>query len=193
MLVYAVGKLLVGQAQGKLVFFGNYSVVRIAGTSMQNDQDPQRGIDFGEYILVQKTSPSNVKMDDVITFYSVDKDIYGKPNTHRVVGIEQVDGKYLFTTRGDHNPFNDLDKVEEKYLAGVVVTKLKVVTKIVNFLTSGFLFVIIALVCLITIVSAVVAKKAEQKKANEQLLVQQELEKIKQQAKDGTLDLTKYK
>ena len=57
-------------------------------------------IEGGDIIITTKVEPKDVKLDDIITFYDP-KGNGTTTVTHRVIGIEEKDGKLVFTTVGD--------------------------------------------------------------------------------------------
>lgn len=90
-------------------FFG-YSILRIVSNSMAPT------IKAGDYIIIKKVPESELKVSDIITFYSSDPVLSGAPNTHRIININD---KHIIT-KGDANPYADsypvsFDKVIGKY------------------------------------------------------------------------------
>ena len=77
----------------------------------------------GSVVLVKKADPTELKNGDVISFYSTDKTIAGKVNTHRIVGIEYSfgGGEPIFTTKGDANSSPDSSKVWAQSVIGKVI------------------------------------------------------------------------
>ena len=57
-------------------------------------------IEGGDIIITTKVEPQDVKLDDIITFYDP-KGNGTSTVTHRVLAIEEKDGKLIFTTVGD--------------------------------------------------------------------------------------------
>ena len=105
--------------QGKVPSVFGYSVLNIVSGSMEEE------IPKNSYILVKQVPPSQVKVNDVICFYSTDPRIYGMPNTHRVVKEPILkDGKYEFVTQGDANPMEDTVTAKGDRLIGVYVKTL---------------------------------------------------------------------
>ena len=80
---------------GKITFIGNRTAMWVMTDSME-DQIPAKS-----YILVRKISADQVKVGDVIVFYSDNPQISGSLNTHRV--IEIIGDHEAFATKGDHN------------------------------------------------------------------------------------------
>lgn len=62
---------------------------------------PQKnGFNIGDVMMLYGTKPEKLKVGDIIVFEGG----RAKPIIHRIVKIRIVDGKYYFTTKGDHNP-----------------------------------------------------------------------------------------
>lgn len=126
---------------GKVPSVLGYSVMNIVSGSME-DEIPQ-----GSYILVKKADAEDVKVGDVITFYSTDPLIYGIPNTHRVVEEPIVtDGEIEFVTRGDANFVNDKETAKGDRLIGIYVKRLDGLTAFADALSGNTLITII--ICL---------------------------------------------
>lgn len=136
-LALTLGKVLVSKIKGEVPSVFNYSVLKIVSGSMEDT------IHTGSYILVKKVDPEDIKENDIISFYSQDPIIYGLPNTHRVVDIINVDGKYEFVTKGDANVANDLITAKQEDLIGIYVKELKVLTSFSTFLQGKTMFIML--------------------------------------------------
>ena len=114
-----------------------YSVMNIVSGSME-DKIPQ-----GSYILVKRIAADKVKKNDIICFYSTDPDIYGMPNTHRVVE-EPIfkDGKYEYVTKGDASPLNDKETAKGERLIGVYVKTLHGLTAFAKAIAGNTLLIV---------------------------------------------------
>ena len=60
----------------------------------------------GDMIIVKQTDLYDLKVDDVITFYTI-IDSNRVKNSHRIVEIKEEDGVRSFITRGDNNSIDD--------------------------------------------------------------------------------------
>ena len=118
-----------------------YSVLNIVSGSMEDE------IPRDSYILVKQVSPQEVKVNDIICFYSTDPQIYGMPNTHRVVKEPILkDGKYEFVTKGDANAIEDEQTAKGDRLIGVYVKTLDGLSAFSNSLKGNMmLFVFIGI------------------------------------------------
>ena len=134
--------IFTSKIRGEVPDVFGYSVMNIVSGSMEDE------IPKDSYILIKKCGPETIKKDDVICFYSSDPDIYGIPNTHRVVEepIVNSDGSIEFVTRGDANAVNDKENAKGDRLIGVYVRRLDALTSFSNALKQNTLiFVIIGL------------------------------------------------
>ncbi|MCR5456518.1 MAG: signal peptidase I [Clostridiales bacterium] len=147
-LVVIIVMTLIAKFNNKVPSVLGYSVLRISSGSMETT------LPTGSYIVVKKTDPKDVKVGDIITFYSDDPTIYGMPNTHRVIGIKTgEDGKLIFQTKGDNNLVEDKYPPSEDALIGVFQTRLALVSVLSGaFGGNGTVVVIIlaavAIVCI---------------------------------------------
>lgn len=147
-LVVIIVMTLIAKFNNKVPSVLGYSVLRISSGSMETT------LPTGSYIVVKKTDPKDVKVGDIITFYSDDPTIYGMPNTHRVIGIKTgEDGKLIFQTKGDNNLIEDKYPPSEDALIGVFQTRLALVSVLSGaFGGNGTIVVIIlavvAIICI---------------------------------------------
>ncbi len=144
LLVLLLAQVLGAKMQGKVPKIFGYSIMQIVTGSMEEH------IPVGSYILVKEIDPEDVKINDVISFYSEDHKIYGLPNTHRVVGIEEGECGIEFVTRGDANPGNDRVNVKADKLIGIYVSRLDFLKSFSDFLSDGGIFTIIAVIWIST-------------------------------------------
>ena len=122
-----------------------YTALRVTTGSMKPTYD------VDTMIIVKKTDPQEIKENDVISFYSQDPLLDGAVNTHRVVEIQEQDGKRIFITKGDHNNVVDSYGVEEQYLIGKVVASSKIIGKVSRLVANPLVFIPIILIPLAVI------------------------------------------
>lgn len=141
LLVLLLVNILGAKMTGNVPRVFGYSIMNIVSGSMEDE------IPKGSYILIKKVEPEKVKRGDVICFYSTDPQIYGLPNTHRVVEDPiNNNGSIEFVTRGDANPINDKETAKGENLIGVYVKRLDTLTAFSNSLKGNMMiFVIISL------------------------------------------------
>ena len=72
----------------------------------------KNGFDRGDIMVLKGKNPGDIKIGDVVVFWSAKKD----PIIHRVVKKWQQNNKFYFQTKGDHNSVSikspDLDETE---------------------------------------------------------------------------------
>lgn len=111
-------------AAGKVPSVFGFSLLQVSSGSMEPEYMT------GSVVVVRETDVNELKVGDVISFYSMDKTISGKVNTHRIVKINyMIDGdEPIFTTQGDRNELPDKDKVHAVNVIGKVVYDLGTVS-----------------------------------------------------------------
>lgn len=154
-----------------------HSVFRVMTGSMEP------ALPEGALLVVRKTPPEEIKPGDVISFFSADPALGGAVNTHRVVRVENEDGKRLFITKGDANYIEDRYPVEESLLVGRAVFSSAWLGKTVILLSNPLVFGTIILLPLLVIllmnllravrIASDIAKKEEEE------AVRKALEEIK--------------
>ncbi len=154
--VIFLGNILVSKAKGKVPSFFGYSVLKLTTESMEPVLKP------GNYILVKKVKPDEIKEQDIITFYSIDPSIYNFPNTHRVIDIDEENDKLIFTTKGDHNVIEDKYKVDDDHVIGKYICTVKILEKLSNFIAGKGMLVILILfqfACCGLVIGTILVKK----------------------------------
>lgn len=124
---------------------GGYTALRITTGSMA----PTYEIDT--MLLVKKTDPSEIREGDVISFYSSDPALDGAVNTHRVVSVEEDEGKPVYITKGDGNNTVDSYNVKAEDLIGKVVGSSMLLGKISRLVSNPIIFIPVILVPLAVI------------------------------------------
>ena len=115
---------VLGAAAGKVPSVFGFSVLQVSSGSMEPEYMT------GSVVIVRETDVRELKVGDVISFYSMDQTISGKVNTHRIIKIDyMIDGdEPIFTTQGDRNDLPDKDKVHVANVIGKVVYDLGTVS-----------------------------------------------------------------
>jgi signal peptidase len=145
LLLLVIG-MAVSKMSNRVFFLGGRATIWVMTDSME-DQIPAQS-----YIRIRKVDPSQIKVGDVITFYSDDPTLQGNLNTHRVVEISD-DGK-SFITKGDGNLINDKYPARADAVIGVYEKNLKAVTVAGRVFQSKVgLFCILILTALLTVYS----------------------------------------
>ena len=155
-----VAMLFISKFTGKVFFVGDRTAVWILTDSMDDAIPPQT------YILIEKADPTEIKKDDIITFYSDDPVLGGSLNTHRVV--EVIDGGKEFVTKGDHNIAQDEYTAKGDKIVGVYVDDIPFLTAIGRFFAKPYgLGITIGLIILLSIgvyLPELLKKKPEEEK-----------------------------
>lgn len=118
-LLLVVG-MFISKISNRVFFIGNRATIWVMSDSME-DQIPEQS-----YIVIRKADAADVKVGEVITFYSDDPVLQGQLNTHRVVEISD-DGRY-FTTKGDNNLVEDKYPVRAEAVVGVYEKNLELLS-----------------------------------------------------------------
>lgn len=93
----------------------------------------------GDIILVRETDPDKIKIGDDVTYEGTTGSMKGLLVTHRVIDIEEVEGKKVFHTKGIANELED-PVVSEDQINGVVQTKMYILSLICVLLNNKYVF-----------------------------------------------------
>lgn len=116
-----------------------YSVVKVISPSMGED------IPVGTYVLIKKVDPKDVKIGQIICFYSDDPAIKGSPNLHRVAADPIKNGdKYEYITKGDANAVQDSVTAKSEKLIGKYVDNIDWLTNLSEGVSSKGMLVFVA-------------------------------------------------
>ncbi|MGN0597463.1 MAG: signal peptidase I [Ruminiclostridium sp.] len=135
--------VMVRSMRGEAAEVFGVSIVRVVTGSMEPS------IHSGDYIIVKKTDPHTLAEGDIICFYSADREIYGKLNTHRIVKILE-DGS--FVTKGDSNNIEDSAPVTEDRIVGKYDGKA-VFLRWINSFGSANKLILLAVFLIVTAVA----------------------------------------
>ena len=111
-------------SEGKVPSVFGFSVLQVKTGSMLPEYE------IGTIVITKTVDANELQVGDVISFYSMDKDIAGEVNTHRIEKIEHGgdDNAPYFTTKGDNNSQVDKQKVWPSQIVGKVVYNLGTVS-----------------------------------------------------------------
>ena len=163
-LIIFVGNMIYSQITKKVPSFFGYSVMNIISTSME----PQ--IPENTFILIKKVDPAELKVGDVITFYSKDPTIRGLPNTHRITDIRIENGNFVFITKGDANAISDAYEVDSSSIIGAYQKNLITLGKAGRiFQSRTFIFILLVVPAVLLFVFEIInlaktAKNVEKEK-----------------------------
>ena len=76
-------------------------------------------INIGDMVIVQKCSPNDVNIDDIIEYTRKDYSVI-----HRVIDKYQKNGETYFITKGDNNNSADSEPVSEEMLKGKIIFRV---------------------------------------------------------------------
>lgn len=139
-IILIVGNTLYAQIKKDVPSFFGYSVINIISTSMEP------AIPENTFILIERVSIEDVKIGDIITFYSKDPTIRGSLNTHRAVDFDVKSSDRRIITKGDANLINDNYKVEREDLVGKHVKNLVTFGKFGRIFQNKFFIIGIILI-----------------------------------------------
>ena len=110
-------------------------------------------INVNDAIVVKRVENNTVDIGDIITFSSNDVYLKGLIVTHRVVGKQlDVDGNYIYRTKGDNNSLEDTALVNSDDIYGKVVIKLPKIGYVQLFVSSPFGFVVSIIVPVLLVI-----------------------------------------
>ncbi len=187
LLILLVGAVLFCKANHRVFFLFGRAPVWVLTESME-DTIPRKS-----FILIRQVSSEEVKVGDIITFYSSDPALGGALNTHRVVGIREDSGN--FVTKGDHPAaLTDAYEVPPENVVGIYVCSLPFLTIPGRILQTSYgiclvfsMALLIGLICCLPTLKKMSAGKnaagAEdlQKTAEINRLVAAEVERLKKE------------
>lgn len=113
-------------------FFG-YRIFRVQTGSMI----PKYQI--GDVILVKESEIDKIKVGDDITYLGLEGVVKGVLITHRVIDIEEIEGKKAFHTQGIANNLED-PIVYGEQINGIVQCRMFFLTQICKMLNNKYIF-----------------------------------------------------
>lgn len=109
-----------------------FSVYMVVTPSMRPNINP-----YDVVIDFKVDNPEDIKINDVITFYSSIPGVKGGTITHRVIGISKdTEGNYKFRTKGDYNLVDDGIDVEFDKIVGKVAIRIPELGRVQTFVAS---------------------------------------------------------
>ncbi len=139
--------IIANRGGGSVPNFYGYSFLSVSTASMEPVY-PVNSI-----LITRKIDPNELIVGDVISFYSKDPSIYGKPNTHRIES-KGVDGenRLYFITKGDNNPVADRYWVYEDMIIGKVRRSIPLAGMVMNKINNRFVLFFLLIVPLFFVV-----------------------------------------
>lgn len=90
-------------------------------------------IKAGDLVLVKEVNENELKINDIIAFRYTKED---EALIHRIVGIEEYEGKTFFTTKGDNNQTEDKLNIEYKNIEGIYSFRIGKIGEIAMFIRT---------------------------------------------------------
>jgi signal peptidase I len=146
--------IMVCNARGSTAQVFGLSIMKVVSGSMEPS------IHKGDYLLIKKTDTDSLKVGDIICFYSEDEEIYGMPNTHRIIAISE-DG---FETKGDANSVADSTLVSPDRVIGIYSGKVRIL-RWINSFASGRKLIMVAVIIPMLLIAAFEVKSIARIKA----------------------------
>lgn len=175
LIVYIIVKVIIGLVTNTPTCIFNHYFMVVATNSMEGT------INVGEMVIVRKVDFSSINVDDIISFYCIDKSqaVYGEVITHRVIGIDTTVNGLI--TQGDNNPIADSYMVYADNFLGKVVSINPFIGKVFSFFKSSnitiFLIIFVILFAIVAmeiknilILKDKMKKEKEIEKAKEEIL-----------------------
>ena len=134
-----------------------YKILKVMSGSMSGE------FETGDTIIIKNiNNEKDLKIGDVVTF-KVKKNTLV---THRIVDITKVDDKLMYTTKGDANNIEDIEKISISDIEGVYVKKIITIGKIINFMQEPYGMIITFTVPIILIIVIINKEKIKEEKRN---------------------------
>ena len=130
--------IVVQKASNNRFNLGGYGIYTVASGSMEPEYLVK------DLILSAKIDSKDIKVGDDIVYLGKVGSLNNKIITHRVIRIEEKDGKIHFVTKGIANSLED-PEIDESQVLGVVEHKLQVLSFVSRTINSiyGFIFLIV--------------------------------------------------
>ena len=135
LLLYVVFTII-QRVSGNQSIFG-YRLFAVATGSMVPDYN------INDVLAIKEVNHNEIKVGDDITYLGKKLDVSGKIVTHRIIDIEEKNGKKTYLTKGINNDVED-PTIGDNQIYGKVVGKVPVVTQINHIVKNqyGFFFLI---------------------------------------------------
>ena len=135
LLLYVVFTII-QRVSGNQSIFG-YRLFTVATGSMVPDYN------INDVLAIKEVNHNEIKVGDDITYLGKKQDVSGKIVTHRIIDIEEKNGKKTYLTKGINNDVED-PTIGDNQIYGKVVGKVPVVTQINHIVKNqyGFFFLI---------------------------------------------------
>lgn len=148
--VFTVAILLVVLMQrftDNTVSLGGFRIFNVVTESMMPKYE------VGDVLLSKTIDTNEIKVGDDIVYEGKEGDFLGKIVTHQVIDIENVDGEYIFHTKGLANEIEDPVITGDQIYGRVIykIQSLSFVSKIINNLYSFYFIIFVPVAILVFI------------------------------------------
>ncbi len=121
-----------------------FSILRVETSTMEPE------LRAGDVVLVQKTDPEDINVNDVITYRATEGVVEGKTVTHQVVEkTENPDGSYTFVTRGTKDGCVNDYPFSDSQIVGKVLFKIPVLGTLYDFFSNWYGWLVVAALLLV--------------------------------------------
>ena len=135
----------IAEHKGENPSFGMYTIISPSMTP---------NIDVYDVVFVKNVDPKDLKVNDIITFYSSNAYFSNTPITHRIVEILTIpNNDIMFRVKGDANERADDEKVSTDKILGKVLFKFPKLGKLQYLMASRNGWIIAILIPSILIVA----------------------------------------
>lgn len=124
-------------------------------------------IQINDIVIIKEVEESQINKGDIITFTENRETI-----THRVINIENREGKLFYTTQGDANNSKDFTEITFENIEGKYIGKIPRLGKIVVVLKDKYVLGI----SLIVLMSIYVVRQKNNRKRNQRHKIRTEYE-----------------
>lgn len=149
-------------------------------------------IKSGDLIIIKEIDPTTLKVDDIITFF--DPAGNGQTTvTHRILKIENIDGKLMFETQGDNNNTPDRLLVEAEAVIGIYLFRIPIVANIIMFMQTvpGLILCIFVPMIALAAYDLFRRKKYDKKQEEEKQALLNELGRLRLEKEKQNKDIKK--
>ena len=98
----------------------------------------------GDIVITKAAKAEDIKVNDIITYKKKDETI-----THRIINIENNGKEIMYTTKGDNNNIEDIERILYNDIEGKYIIKIPLLGKILLILENKIVFLILVLIVLI--------------------------------------------
>ncbi len=165
------------------ISFLNYRMFTVASGSMAPEYE------VGDVLIARETKEEDIKVGDSVSYLGEKGSFNGKVVTHEVIKIEKdVDGKYIFHTKGKANLVED-PPVYYHQIYGVIVWNPKLLSfiyKVINTKYGLFIFVILPIFYIIgsEILTAMLEREEERREKLKQQKQKEQKEEKEEEVKE---------